>query len=205
MTRRWFPTLPAALALLLASSGTASAGFLGFGEGIGSAMYYGPYTGGHGYSYNVAYSYVLPFTAADTWRRDLLAYPAGPYPYPLGPYAPRRYFFPTAPTYHAMVVPGPMAPGEVPELVPVPGAGVEAPATVLVTVPANAELWFDGEKTAQTGAQRTFHSPPLPPGNTYVYTVRVRWTEGGKPFEQIQAVALQPGGTARLSFPRAGR
>jgi uncharacterized protein (TIGR03000 family) len=204
MTSRWFPVLPAAaLAGLLLSSGPAAAGFLGFGNGIGSAMYYGPYTGGHGYSYNVAYSYGLAFSSADTWRRDPLAYPAGVYPYPVGPYPPRTFFFPTAaPAYHATVVPTPVvAPGEVPALAPVPAA---APATVLVSVPAGAELWFDGQKTAQTGPERTFRSPPLPPGKAYVYTVRARWTEGGKPREQIQPVSLQPGGTARLTFPLAG-
>src|SRR5690348_6865172 len=68
------------LAGLVAPSGTATAGIF-FGNGIGGAMYYGPYTGGHAYSYNVAYSYVLPFSPADTWRKDILAYPAGVYPY----------------------------------------------------------------------------------------------------------------------------
>src|SRR5437879_3899193 len=99
MTRR-LPLLPA-LALALASAAPAGAGFLGFGEGIGPAMWYGPYTGGHMYSYNVAYGYGFAFSAADTWRRDPLAYPYGPYAYPYGPYPPRRFLCPTAPPAYA--------------------------------------------------------------------------------------------------------
>jgi uncharacterized protein (TIGR03000 family) len=75
MTR--FATALTAGLLVLTSS--AQAGW--FSRGIGSAMEYGPYTGGHGYSYNVAYSYGFAFSAADTWRRDIFAYPGGIYPY----------------------------------------------------------------------------------------------------------------------------
>src|SRR5947209_10362410 len=98
MSRR-FPAL-AALGLIL-SAGTVSAEFLGFGGGIGPAMWYGPYTGGHMYSYNVAYGYGFAFSAADTWRRDPLAYPASPYAYPYGPYPPRRLLCPPAPPAYA--------------------------------------------------------------------------------------------------------
>src|SRR5437899_2964731 len=58
----------------LAAAGISRAG------GIGSAMYYGPYTGGHGSSYNTAYSYGLPFTSAGfsgpwTYPYDWTSYP----------------------------------------------------------------------------------------------------------------------------------
>jgi uncharacterized protein (TIGR03000 family) len=197
MSRR-FPAL-AALGLLL-SAGTASAEFLGFGCGIGPAMYYGPYTGGHPYSYNVAYGYGFAFSSADTWWRDPLAYPAGPYAYPYGPYPPRRFFCPNAPVCLAAdgagaVVAGPMG---LP-LEPVPGA--PQPALIEVKVPSGAEVWFEKNKTAQTGTQRIFRSPALPPGGRYVYTVRARWEEDGKKVEQMQAVGVQAGQTARVAFP----
>src|SRR5205823_2427906 len=133
-------------------------------------MYYGPYTGGHGYSYNTAYSYGYAFSSADTWRRDPVAYPAGPYPYPLGPYPPRRYVFPTtSPTYahpDEMVVPGPVVSPALPLLQPVPGTAAGQPATVRVVVPAGAEVWFGAEKTRQTGTERLFQSPPVPVGRS---------------------------------------
>src|SRR5438270_3402526 len=69
-----------ALLLVLALGGLPARAGL-FDRGIGGAMYYGPYTGGHAYSYNVAYSYGFAFSPADTWRRDPVAYPAGIYPY----------------------------------------------------------------------------------------------------------------------------
>src|SRR5262245_11779316 len=179
MTKRWV-----LLACALGAAAQAEAG--PFNGGIGPSMYYGPYTGGHGYSYNVAYSYGFAFSSADTWRRDPLAYPAGVYPYPLGPYPPRRWLFPTdSPTYHgphAAVVAAPVevSPTASLPLQPVPGMLATSAATIRVRVPADAEVWFGLEKTTQTGPERTFQSPPVPPGRSYVYSVRARWVEGGK-------------------------
>ena len=51
-----------------------------------------------------------------------------------------------------------------------------APADVDMRVPANAEVWFEGGKTHQTGSERHFESPDLLPGRSYTYDVRVRWT-----------------------------
>jgi uncharacterized protein (TIGR03000 family) len=189
--------------VVLAQAGTARAGILGFGEGIGPAMWYGPYTGGHMYSYNTAYGYGLSFTAADSWRRDPLAYPYGPYAYPYGPYPPRRFFFVTPP-------PGALPPaagavvvhpaGQPLGLHPVPEAATR-PAVICVAVPPEAEVWFEGNKTVQAGRERTFQSPPLAAGSSYVYTVRARWKQDGKEVDQVQAVGVQAGQTARVSFP----
>src|SRR6476659_539532 len=88
---------------------------------------YGPYTGGHGYSYNVAYSYGFPFSAADTWRRDVYAYPGGIVPY--RPYGKPIIYrvFPT-PTTPYVSVPGPDG---MPTLVPAaPPAAAQSPSAV---------------------------------------------------------------------------
>ncbi|MBY0231448.1 MAG: hypothetical protein K2W96_19360, partial [Gemmataceae bacterium] len=67
---------------------------------------YGPYTGGHHYSKNVAYSYGFAFSSADTWRRDLFAYPAGIHPY--RPYdRPIYYRVYPRPAVPPISVPGP--------------------------------------------------------------------------------------------------
>jgi uncharacterized protein (TIGR03000 family) len=173
-----------------------------FSSGIGSAMYYGPYTGGHGYSYAEAYHYGLSFSAADSWRRDPLAYPGG-----FGPINPHYPFFHYFQARHnGIVVPGAVEPEIVPlEVLPLqPAAGDTHAAVVQVTVPAEAEVWVEGGKTGLTGIRREFVSPPLTPGKSYLYTVRARWTEAGRSFEQIQVVDVQAGRRAEVRFP-AGR
>ena len=196
-----------------------------FDQGIGGAMYYGPYTGGHGYSYNTAYGYGFAFSAADTWRRDPFAYPAGVYPYrPYGrPITCTVFPTPQAPY---ISVPGPdglpileptIPPVSVITGVPVlaaPGTTSapqqlktapkeELSATVLVKVPAGAEVWFDKEKTTQTGADRVFQSPPLTPGKTHICSVRAKWNEGGQEIEQFRVVGIRAGETAKVNFTSA--
>jgi uncharacterized protein (TIGR03000 family) len=214
----------AAVGLIQASAALAGP----FNQGIGGAMYYGPYTGGHAYSWNTAYGYGLSFSPADSWRRDPIAYPAGIYPYrPDGkpilyrtfPDKGKAYVSvpgedglpvlvpalpPDAPMEGAPVVVVP--PAAAPILQPVPAAAapiLEKPATIRVHVPEAAEVWFDKERMSQTGADRVYQSPPLPPGKTQIYTVRARWTEGGRPVEQFRVVGVRGGETAKLSFPSA--
>jgi uncharacterized protein (TIGR03000 family) len=124
-----------AFSVVLLSLAPAFAG--PFGGGIGSAWLYGPYTGGHGYSYNTAYSYGFSFSSADTWRRDPFAYPAGIAPYrPFGrPIS--RTVFPT-PATPFISVPGPDGlPTLVRPSVPSAGAGEEL---VAPTVSRSAPL-----------------------------------------------------------------
>jgi uncharacterized protein (TIGR03000 family) len=137
-----------ALGAALASS-PAHASWL-FPKGVGN---YGPYTGGHGYSYATAYHYGFAWSAADTWNRDIFAYPAGispyrPYgkpisktvfPHPDTPYiaVPGPGGLPTLvkPSAHPIeeLVPGAMAPIGAPILQPVP-AGLPASVTAPVGV-----------------------------------------------------------------------
>jgi uncharacterized protein (TIGR03000 family) len=78
-------------------------------------------------------------------------------------------------------------------------------ARIWLTVPADAQVWFDGEPTKQTGGLRQFVSPPLAPGRFYTYAVRVRWTQGGKPVEEERRVRAQAGASSRFDFrPSAG-
>jgi uncharacterized protein (TIGR03000 family) len=212
-----------------------------FNEGIGGAMYYGPYTGGHAYSYNTAYGYGFSFSPADTWRIDPLAYPSGIYPY--RPYQQPIVYrvFPNKEMTPYVSVPGPdglpvlapapgavapptvtLPPGVVPMPTPVAGAALavptgvvpvlqpvpvseraETPATIRIRVPDGAEVWFDKAKTAQTGTDRVFQSPPVPAGKTLIYSVRARWNEGGREVEQFRVVGVRAGETARLTFTTA--
>jgi uncharacterized protein (TIGR03000 family) len=63
-------------------------------------------------------------------------------------------------------------------------------AHLLVVVPANAEVWFDGSRTQQTGEEREFVSPPLQPGRTFSYAVKARWTQDGKTVEQTRTIPV---------------
>jgi uncharacterized protein (TIGR03000 family) len=85
--------------------------------------------------------------------------------------------------------------------------GTSAAATALdvnravwlnVSVPANAEIWFDGAKTAQRGAFRQFITPPLAPGQDYAYDVKVRWPEDGR--EVTRRLTVHAGDVVNLVF-----
>jgi uncharacterized protein (TIGR03000 family) len=80
-------------------------------------------------------------------------------------------------------------------------------AHISLTVPADAQVWFDGNPTRQTGTRRNYVSPPLTPGPTYTYTLRVRWIQDGAPVEENRRVHVHAGDWVRLAFPSstAGR
>ncbi len=78
-------------------------------------------------------------------------------------------------------------------------------ARIWLAVPADARVWFDGEPTKQTGALRHFLSQPLAPGRSYTYTVRVRWTQDGKPVEEERRVRVRAGASSELNFTPAGK
>ncbi len=69
-----------------------------------------------------------------------------------------------------------------------------------MSVPANAEIWFDGAKTKQTGPSREFVSTPLAPDRSYTYHLRVRWTEDGRTIERTRRVPVRAGDRIRLDF-----
>src|SRR5262249_49930993 len=87
-----------------------------------------------------------------------------------------------------------------------PPSSPSEPVRIQMQVPADAEVWFDGAKTQQTGSERAFISPPLRPGRQYVYQVHVRWSKGGQPVADPRPPPVRPGHTARLDFgPRGDR
>jgi uncharacterized protein (TIGR03000 family) len=87
-----------------------------------------------------------------------------------------------------------------------PGAGpslaAAAPSgeclTLRVSVPTGAELFVDGVKTAQTGADRVFESPPA--AGEVRYELTARWVENGSVVERSRAVSGKPGETVRVDF-----
>ena len=82
-----------------------------------------------------------------------------------------------------------------------PPADVATPANFEIRVPEGAELWFEGEKTSQTGSVRTFVSPAVQPGKTFTYTIRARWIGAdGKPVDQKRDVKFQAGQRIGVDF-----
>src|SRR2546426_118647 len=55
-----------------------------------------------------------------------------------------------------------------------------SPATIIVSLPANARLLIDGNSTSSTSARRIFTSPTLQPGADYVYTLRAEIIRDGQ-------------------------
>jgi uncharacterized protein (TIGR03000 family) len=73
-------------------------------------------------------------------------------------------------------------------------------ALLTVRVPANAEVWVEGVKTSSTGPLRRFQSPPLQPGQRYVYTVRAQWQENGQPVTDTHKVDVAAGANISVNF-----
>jgi uncharacterized protein (TIGR03000 family) len=74
-------------------------------------------------------------------------------------------------------------------------------ASLHVRVPANAELYCDDIKLTLAGNERNFISPPLPPGRTFPYIIRARWTgPDGKPVEQVRQVQVEAGKNSYIDF-----
>jgi uncharacterized protein (TIGR03000 family) len=189
-----------------------------FNKGIGPAMIYGPYTGGHGYSYATAYHYGFPFSAADTWKRDIFAYPAGVSPYrPYGrPIYHRVYPRPATPMIAVPDEDGlptlvPVPSGEraapapavslspvTPDLPPLRQVPAALPATVRIQAPEGAEVWVDKEKLAE--GERSYQTEALAGGKMRIFSVRAKWKDAAREVEQVRVVGVKAGETARVKF-----
>jgi uncharacterized protein (TIGR03000 family) len=90
---------------------------------------------------------------------------------------------------------------------PVPGADAaasgpveRAKAEITVLVPADAEVFFDGEATTQKGSERRFNTPLLEVGPKYHYEVRARWKQDGKAVDQTRKVEVTGGASVKVDF-----
>ncbi|SRR6266568_7735291 len=83
-------------------------------------------------------------------------------------------------------VPEPLPPPIVPEVDPLR-------AVVTIQVAETAEVYVEDQKLKQPGATRQFVSPVLKSGESYRYTVKVRWLDKGREREQKVQVPVQAG------------
>jgi uncharacterized protein (TIGR03000 family) len=73
-------------------------------------------------------------------------------------------------------------------------------ATVRIHVPASARVWIEDAATSQSGPDRTFVSPPLAPGQEYVYHIRAQWNENGQVVERHRKVTVSAGDRINLNL-----
>src|SRR5437667_464985 len=78
--------------------------------------------------------------------------------------------------YQGGLPPAPPKPEKVKAPKPEKGAITPAPATILVSLPAEAKLTVDGTTTTSTSATRLFVSPALEQGKEYFYTLQADLT-----------------------------
>jgi len=81
-------------------------------------------------------------------------------------------------------------------------APTDGRARIEVRVPANALVYVEGDRTAQTGPTREFESPKLDPGKDYQYEVRARWTENGRSMEQVRSATVRANQVTVVDFTR---
>jgi uncharacterized protein (TIGR03000 family) len=73
-------------------------------------------------------------------------------------------------------------------------------ATIDVTVPTEAQLWFDTTLTTQTGTTRQFITPPLLWGRDYIYNLRATWMESGQEMTRQRTIHVRPGERVTVSL-----
>lgn len=95
-------------------------------------------------------------------------------------------------------------PGE--EMTAATPARLQDPSTALVEVRvpvADAEVWIEGKPSNQKGLVHRFLSPSLASRRDFVYTIRARWVEDGKPVDSERRVTVRAGATVVVDFTAA--
>jgi uncharacterized protein (TIGR03000 family) len=214
MMRRFVPARAAlAAAVLLALCPAAEAQFRGgggrgmsYGRGAyyGGGGYGGYYPGGGGYgNYAPGWGYGNYYPGAYVGSTGYATSPGMGYGYS-GVYQPYQQYGMATPGY---VQPYAATPGTpTTPTTPAPGAttssyppGTSAKLTVKLPAP-DAQVWVDNWQPQMTGAERMLTTPPLQPGQTYHYTVKAQWNDGGRPVTQERRIDFQAGQEVTVDF-----
>jgi uncharacterized protein (TIGR03000 family) len=174
----------------------------------------GPYAGGYYPGYFSGNSPGASYYQGNAYPHYGRGLPGGYYPGYFAnytnPYSPGVYPGYVAPAPYGNGYRTPVYPQTTPYIPVLPsrldgGATTTQPSgavTVTVHVPADADVWFDGDATKQQGEWREFASPPLTPGKDYSYDVRARWTVGGKAVDQTRTVVVHANDKVEVDFTR---
>ena len=79
-----------------------------------------------------------------------------------------------------------------------------APAKIHVTLPADAQLTFDGARTTATSADRMFVTPPLQEGKVYHYTLQAHYMRGDDAVTVARRITVRAGQETDVAFGEAG-
>jgi uncharacterized protein (TIGR03000 family) len=81
-----------------------------------------------------------------------------------------------------------------------------APATLVVSLPADATLTIDGAPTVSRSETRVFESPDLLPNKEFHYTLKAEITRNGEKLTATKQVPVRAGEATRvtLEFPPVG-
>ncbi len=82
-------------------------------------------------------------------------------------------------------------------------AMLNAPATIVVSLPADAKLSIDDAATTSTSETRTFVSPELPAGLDFSYTLKAEFQHEGKPVVVTKLVGVRAGLETRVTMGTA--
>ncbi len=80
----------------------------------------------------------------------------------------------------------------------------EAPATIRVTLPADATLTIDGQPTQSTSAERWFRTPALEAGKVFHYTLRATVVRGEDTVSVERRVAVRAGQESNVALTLPG-
>jgi uncharacterized protein (TIGR03000 family) len=75
-------------------------------------------------------------------------------------------------------------------------------AIIKVRLPANAVVTIDSYPTQQTGAERSYITPPLTPGKEYSYTLQATWMAGGQARNVVRKVPVRAGQVTEVDLTR---
>jgi len=81
--------------------------------------------------------------------------------------------------------------------------GGPAPATIAVSLPADAKLFVDGKQTQSTSDRRTLISPALEPRKDFHYTLKAELLHNGRTMATSKEVTIRAGQETNvaLNFP----
>jgi uncharacterized protein (TIGR03000 family) len=77
---------------------------------------------------------------------------------------------------------------------------VPAPATIIVSLPADAKLTIDDAATVSTSTTRVFTSPELPPGKDFHYTLKAEYSRDGKPVVLSKEITVRAGAATQVDM-----
>ncbi len=76
----------------------------------------------------------------------------------------------------------------------------EAPARIVVNLPADSKLLIGGKATSSTQSRRVFVSPKLRNGVSYHYTITAEFSRGGMIYEFTRDIPVKAGQVTTVNF-----